>query len=273
MAASFTVPAQSQLLGGLAERMGWALDAAGTTATFTPGTSEGATREIAYQVTNGTQAKLIVLFPAIDLSVTDGMRSAANSRAVVAPVKLLDAQGGQQTTLPVTGGVWTVAEGKIDFTPNAALPAGKTSVSVQYVVVRGNQASKPGAATVNFAAVGTGPNRVDLSLVTADRTKAFVFAVQGATLTTTTPAGDGVWDATDPAKVTFQPAPTLAATEVTVSAAYKTATEQGTLSLTYLPAPAPIAQSGVARILTQTIKPTLVDVAKANTIQATYAAK
>jgi len=271
---SFAVPAGATLVGSPMEQLGWVVNS--TTVTYTPVAPEGPTRELTYQVTNGTQAKLIALFPAIDLKPVDGSRSADTAIDLPAgsePVKLLDAQNAQQTTVAVAEGSWTVAGSKITFTPNPSLPPAMTSLSVSYVVVRGDKASTPGTATVNFAAVGPVATTKDLTFVTADRTKAFVFAVQGATLTVTTPAGDGTWSSTDPAKVTFQPATTLAATEVTVSAAYKTATEQGTLSLTYLPVPAPIAQSGVARILTQTIKPTLVDVTKVNAIQANYAVK
>ncbi len=266
---SFTVPANATLVGTPMELMSWKLDS--TTATYTPLDNEGPTREITYQVTNGTQAKLIALFPAIDLPAVDGSRSADTQIDLPAgstPVKLLDAQNAQQTSVKVTGGTWTVAGNKITFTPiNAELPTTKTSLDLRYIVVRGDKASTPGNVTINFAAVGTGPATNNLTQVTADRTTPFLFGVQGAKLSNL--AGDGAWNAT-PANVTFTPNGTLAATEVTVTATYTTPTEQGTLTLTYLPVPAALTQNNVARIRTQTILPTAVDVSKGNTIQAAY---
>lgn len=268
---SFAVPAGATLVGSPMELMAWVVDK--TSATYTPVIPEGPTREILYQVTNGTQAKLIALFPAIDLPPVDGSRSAdtvINLPEGSAPVKLLDAQKAQQTTVAVAAGSWSVAGSQITFTPNSSLPSAMTPLSVSYVVVRGNEASDPGTAKINFAAVGPVPATKNLTFVTADRTKPFVFAVQGAALTT--PAGDGTWLA-NATQVTFQPAATLAVTEVTVTASYTTATEQGTLSLTYLPVPAPISQNGVARIRTATILPTAVDVTKSNLLQAAYTVK
>lgn len=263
---SFAVPAGAILIGSTIEQLGWVADK--TAVTYTPVDPEGPTREITYQVTNGTQAKLIALFPAQDLAPLDGSRSADTVfplPAGSAPVKLLDAQAAQQTSVKVTGGTWKVDDRQITFTPDSALSTAMSSLSVNYVVVRGSKESQPGKATINFAAVGPTKIQRDLTFVTADRTKAFSFALQGATLSNQ--AGDGTWGAAA-ANVTFTPNQTLAATEVTVTAAYQTATEQGTLSLTYLPVPKVIAKPGIDRTAVTTV-----DIKAENSITAPFVLK
>lgn len=269
---SVPVPASFQFAGTVTsdDEGAWTVDRANGKAIFTPKSSTSVTsiqKGIFYNLGNGGAiAGVTILFPAAELTGTATDRLPFALPAIVLPVgatlKLISPDN--------TNGTWSVQDsGKLQFSP-ATLPAAATTVTVDYAIVSGKLTSQPGKATINFPAVGSSKTPRNLTFITADRTKLFSFALPGVTLTS--PAGDGQWTA-NAGNVTFQPNPTLAAAEVTVTAAYSTATEQGMLSLTYLPVPAAITQNGVARIRTQTILPTQVDVAKANPIQSSYTVK
>src|SRR5205807_4903710 len=146
-------------------------------------------------------------------------------------------------------GAWTAGNGQITFAPSA-VPDSVTQVSKSYVIVHGGVASLPGTVTISFQPATAPPVASDISKITADRVSPFEFPVNGAALQGPLTGPTGAWTA-DKTKVTFTPA-TLGPGQVTVTIPYilvkgTAQSAKANLSLTYLPAPAPISKLDVSR--------------------------